>query len=64
MNHQLRNLGRNLSAGLRLAVFRPVSILDFRIGIAEVLLLLAVSAILDFTGDWLRYGGDDHWSGG
>jgi hypothetical protein len=65
MSHQLRNLGRNLSAGLRLAVFRPVTILDFRIGIAEVLLLLVVSAVLDLAGDWLHYGpgGQISWYG-
>jgi hypothetical protein len=56
MKHQLHSLGRNLRAGLRVATFRPVTRLDFRIGIAEFLLLLVVSALLDFAGDWVHYG--------
>ena len=62
MTHQLRNLDRNLRAGLRLALFLPVTRLAFRIGLAELLLLLLVSALLDFGGDWLHYGpGSQIW---
>ncbi len=56
MKHQLRSLVRNLRAGLRVATFRQVTRLDFRIGIAELLLLLVVSALLDLGGDWVHYG--------
>ena len=65
MRHQLHSLVRNLRAGLRVAAFQPVTRLDFRIGIAELLLLLVVSALLDFAGDWLHYGpaGQIWWFG-
>jgi len=65
MNHQLSSLGLNLRAGLRVATFRRVTRLDFRIGLAEILLLLVVSALLDFAGDWLHYGpgGQIWWFG-
>lgn len=62
MRHLLRSLRRNLGAGLRLATFRRVASLDFRIGLAEILVLLAVSALLDVAGDWLHYGpGGELW---
>ena len=44
MRHQLANLGRNLRAGLRLALFLPVTRLAFRIDLAQLLLLFALSA--------------------
>ena len=58
MTHQLRNFDRNVRAGLRLAFFLPVTRLAFRIGLAELLLLLLLSALLDLAGDWLHYGPD------
>ena len=58
MIHQLRNFDRNVRAGLRLALFLPVTRLAFRIGLAELLLLLLLSALLDLAGDWLHFGPD------
>ncbi len=62
MRHPFANLFRNLAAGLRLASFRPVSRLAFRIDVAQLLLLLAVSAALDLGVDWIRYGADGYFS--
>ncbi|MEP7181064.1 MAG: C13 family peptidase [Betaproteobacteria bacterium] len=62
MRHALRNLGRNLVAGARLALFMPVSRLAFRIDLAQLLLLFLVSAALDFGIDWVRYGPDPYFS--
>jgi hypothetical protein len=62
MRIELVNLGRNLAAGLRLALFAPVSRLAFRIDVAQVLLLFAVSALVDFGADWVRYGPDAYFS--
>jgi hypothetical protein len=56
MRHQLANLARNLAAGLRLALFLPVSRLAFRIDLAQLLGLLVVSAAVDVAVDWVRYG--------
>ena len=58
MRGELAKLGRNLVAGARLALFLPVSRLAFRIDVAQVLLLFAVSALADFGADWVRYGPD------
>src|SRR5262249_909945 len=62
MRSQAINLLRNLRAGVRLAFFVRVSRLAFRIDIAQLLLLFAVSALLDFAGDWIRYGPDPYFS--
>ena len=48
------NLRRNLLAGLRLASFRPITRLAFRIDLPQLLLLLLVSALIDVIGDALR----------
>jgi Peptidase C13 family len=56
------NLVRNLAAGLRLTLFLPVSRLAFRIDVAQLLLLLVVSAALDIGIDWIRYGADGYFS--
>ncbi|MEP7330333.1 MAG: C13 family peptidase [Betaproteobacteria bacterium] len=48
------NLLRNLRSGLRLAFFRPVERLAFRIDLPQVLLLFGVSALIDVIGDALR----------
>ena len=63
--HHVANLFRNLAAGLRLVLFLPVSRLAFRIDLVQLLLLLAVSAALDFGVDWVRFGaeGDFSWFG-
>ncbi len=62
MRAVLKNLGRNLVAGLRLALFMPVSRLAFRIDLAQLLLLFLLSAAIDVGGDWLRYGPDAFFS--
>jgi hypothetical protein len=54
MGYALGNLSRNLLAGLRLALFMRVDRLRFRFDVAQILLLFAVSAIIDFVGDYLR----------
>ena len=53
-----RNLGRNLAAGFRLALFMPVTRLEFRIDFVQLLLLFAVSAAIDVCVDWIRVGED------
>jgi hypothetical protein len=60
--HHVANLFRNLGAGLRLVLFLPVSRLAFRIDLVQLLLLLAVSAALDFGVDWARYGTNGNFS--
>jgi hypothetical protein len=62
MRHPLFNLARNLAAGLRLVLFLPVSRLAFRIDLVQLLLLLVVSAALDFGVDWARFGADGYFS--
>jgi len=62
MRRPFANLARNLAAGLRLALFLPVSRLAFRIDVAQLLLLLVVSAALDLGIDWVRYGADGYFS--
>jgi hypothetical protein len=54
----LRNLGRNLAAGFRLALFMPATRLAFRIDFVQLLLLFAVSAAIDVFADWIRVGED------
>jgi hypothetical protein len=60
--HHITNLVRNLAAGLRLAVFLPVSRLAFRIDLAQLLLLLVVSAVIDIGADWARFSADGYFS--
>jgi hypothetical protein len=60
--HHAANLVRNLVAGLRLAVFLPVSRLAFRIDLVQLLLLLALSAVIDMGVDWARFGADGYFS--
>jgi hypothetical protein len=54
----LRNLGRNLGAGFRLALFMRVTRLAFRIDFVELLLLFLVSAGIDVLVDWILAGED------
>ena len=62
MRNEIAKLGRNLFAGLKLAFFLPVSRLAFRIDVVQLLLLFALSALADFTSDWVRYGPDAYFS--
>jgi hypothetical protein len=57
-----RSLAANLVAGLRLALFVPVRRVDFRIGLAQLLALFVVSALVDVGADWLRYGDEGVFS--
>jgi Peptidase C13 family len=50
----LHAFARNLRAGLRLAFFLPVERLAFRIDLTQLLLLFALSALIDIGGDWFR----------
>ncbi len=59
---QFANLFRNLAAGLRLALFLRVSRLAFRVDVAQLLLLLVVSALLDLGIDWVRFGAEGYFS--
>ncbi|HEV8502471.1 MAG TPA: C13 family peptidase [Casimicrobiaceae bacterium] len=54
--YTLRSLARNLAAGLRLALFLPVSRLAFRVDAVQLLLLFALSCTIDIGGDRLRFG--------
>src|SRR5512144_1821093 len=54
----LHNLGRNLAAGFRLALFMRVTRLAFRIDFVDLLLLFLVSAGIDVFVDWIRAGED------
>src|SRR4030095_3719275 len=54
MRYAIANLWRNLCAGLRLACFRRVDRLAFRVDLVQLLLLFALSAVIDFIGDWFR----------
>lgn len=65
MRYALRSLLHNLAAGLKLALFLPVSRLAFRIDAVQLLLLFVLSCAIDIAGDWLRLGPDaDFASGG
>jgi len=52
MRHALADLLRNLRAGLRLACFRPVDRLAFRLDLPQLLLLFLMSALIDVVGGW------------
>jgi len=54
MRYVLASFVRNLTAGLRLSLFMPVSRLAFRIDVAQLLLLFVFSATIDVAGDWTR----------
>ena len=62
MRHEFVKLARNLAAGTRLALFAPVARLAFRIDVVQLLLLFALSALVDFGADWIRFGPDAYFS--
>jgi hypothetical protein len=55
-------LARNLGSGLRLAFLRRVRRHDFRIGIADLLVLVVAMSLFDIGVDFLRYGSDAEFS--
>ena len=54
MRYTLRCLVRNLAAGARLALFRPVAREAFRVDLAQLALLLVLSALLDIAIDFVE----------
>jgi hypothetical protein len=54
MTTLLRYLVRNLTSGARMVFGRPVTLVAFRISVAQLIALLAVSALLDIGLDALR----------
>jgi hypothetical protein len=54
MRYALASFVRNLAAGLRLSLFMPVARLAFRIDLAQLLMLFALSAAIDVAGDFFR----------
>ena len=54
MRYAIGSLLRNLGAGARLASFRRVDALAFRIDVPQLLLLFVLSALIDVAGDWFR----------
>jgi len=50
----LRDLGRNLAWGWRIPFGLPVTRLDFRIGVPQLLALFAFSALIDIGVDWVQ----------
>ena len=55
-------LGRNLAAGLRLALFMPVERASFRISVLQLLLVVMLSAAIDIDADWVRAAHDARFS--
>ena len=53
-----RGLLADIAAGARLALFLPVRRLAFRVGLAELLALFVVSALVQIGADALRFGAD------
>jgi hypothetical protein len=54
MRYTFACLVRNVSAGARLALFRPVARGDFRIDLAQLALLFVLSALLDIAIDYVE----------
>lgn len=52
----LARLARNLRSGLRLALLRRVRRHDFRIGVADLVVLVVAMSAFDIGVDFLRYG--------
>jgi hypothetical protein len=62
MPDALAALGRNLVAGLRLALLVRVERRAFRVSAAQLLLIVLVSAAIDVCADWLRAPQDARFS--
>ena len=62
LRNELRELGRNLAAGLRLALFMRVERNAFRISAAQLVLVVLVSAAIDVDADWVRAPQDARFS--
>lgn len=62
MPRAITDLGRNLAAGLKLALFLPVARASFRISPGQLVLVAIVSAAIDIDADWVRAAQDAHFS--
>jgi hypothetical protein len=62
MRNALNGLGRNLAAGLRLALFMRVELGVFRISVAQLVLVVIVSAAIDIDAEWARAAHDARFS--
>ena len=62
MRSALLALGRNLAAGLRLALFMPVQRTAFRLSAAQLILIVVLSAAIDIDADWVRAGPEARFS--
>lgn len=62
MRNALHALGRNLAAGLRLALFIPVERAAFRISVTQLVLVAILSAAIDIDADWIRAAHDARFS--
>ena len=62
MREAFKALGRNLAAGLRLALFMRVERGAFRFSAAQLVLLVLVSAAIDIDADWVRAPQDARFS--
>jgi hypothetical protein len=62
MRNALNALGRNLIAGLRLALFMRVERSAFRVSAAQLVLIVLVSAAIDIDADWIRAPHDARFS--
>ena len=54
MRAAIHALGRNLAAGLRLALLMPVERVAFRLSATQLLLVVLLSAAIDIDSDWVR----------
>lgn len=62
MRGAIADLGRNLAAGLKLALFLPVARSAFRVSPGQFVLVAIVSAAIDVDADWVRAAQDAHFS--
>ena len=62
MRNALNALGRNLVAGLRLALFMRVERGAFRVSATQLVLIALVSAAIDIDADWVRAPHDARFS--
>jgi hypothetical protein len=62
MRAAIHALGRNLAAGLRLALMMRVERSAFRVSVVQLLLLVVLSAAIDIDADWVRAAPDARFS--
>jgi hypothetical protein len=58
----IHGFGRNLAAGLRLALFMPVERVAFRISATQLILIVLLSAAIDIDADWIRAAHESRFS--